>query len=211
MEFIPESLEALAELGVFADDAMSAEFQRTADRVKAVAAQVVGLSITTHDSGLTFTLVATGDEVAALDGIQYLDTGPCVEALEHEHGIATTSGGLLDEKQWHMFAVASAAAGVRSTLTFPVRLDGITVGTVNIYGRTDDAFVGRHQALAVAVGAWAAGAVVNADLSFSTRERAKDAPDRIRADTLVAQATGILAGWRVGGPSGSDRHAGGEP
>lgn len=73
-----------------------------------------------------------------------------------------------------------------------------TVGTVNIYGRTADAFVGRHEALAAAVGGWAVGAVTNADLDFSTRDAAAAVPETLRADMVVAQATGVLASaWDV--------------
>jgi hypothetical protein len=197
MEFIRETLEAFDELDPLLDDgSLFEQLSRTAADVKSIAPNLAGMSLASSTHGLTFTLVATDDEIAALDAVQYLDTGPCVEAFEHGKGVATTEGGLLDEKRWHDLAVASAAAGVRSTLTFPVKERGDTVGSVNLYGRTEDTFVGKHQALADVLHAWAPGAVTNADLSFSTIEEAKRAPERLRNEAIVDTATGILAANR---------------
>ena len=197
MEFIRETLEAFDELDPLLDDgSLFEQLSRTAADVKSIAPNLAGMSLASSTHGLTFTLVATDDEIAALDAVQYLDTGPCVEAFEHGQGVATTEGGVLDEKRWHDLAVASAAAGVRSTLTFPVKERGDTVGSVNLYGRTEDTFVGKHQALADALHAWAPGAVTNADLSFSTIEEARRAPERLRNEAIVDTATGILAANR---------------
>ncbi|HYH74141.1 MAG TPA: ANTAR domain-containing protein [Nocardioides sp.] len=197
MEFIRETLEAFDELDPLLDDgSLFEQLSRTAADVKSIAPNLAGMSLASSTHGLTFTLVATDDEIAALDAVQYLDTGPCVEAFEHGQGVATTEGGLLDERRWHDLAVASAAAGVRSTLTFPVKERGDTVGSVNLYGRTEDTFVGKHQALADVLHAWAPGAVTNADLSFSTIEEARRAPERLRDEAIVDTATGILAANR---------------
>ena len=125
MEFIRETLEAFDELDPLLDDgSLFEQLSRTAADVKSIAPNLAGMSLASSTHGLTFTLVATDDEIAALDAVQYLDTGPCVEAFEHGQGVATTEGGLLDERRWHDLAVASAAAGVRSTLTFPVKERG---------------------------------------------------------------------------------------
>ena len=53
------------------------------------------------------------------------------------------------------FAQATAAPGVRSTLTFPILQVGRVVGTVNLYGRTDTAFDGKHSLLATVFDGWA--------------------------------------------------------
>ena len=65
-----------------------------------------------------------------------------------------------------------------------------------MYGRSDTTFVGKHQALADTLRAWAPGAVTNADLTFSTLEQARRAPDLVRSEAVVATATGILAAAR---------------
>lgn len=197
MEPIPETVEALGELDPYLDEGtLLDQLQRSADLAQGLAPDLVGFSIAAHEHGITFTLVATDDEIAALDGVQYLTSGPCVDAMDHGKGLATTSGDLFSEPRWSDFAQATAAAGVRSTLTFPI-LDGDRVtGTVNLYGRSEHTFDGKHRLLASVFSAWAPGAVTNADLSFSTRHVAEQAPAQLREDALVAAATGIVAASR---------------
>lgn len=197
MDFIPETLEAIDELDPALDDgSLFDQLTLMAAKAQAVAPDLAGISVASHARGLTFTLVATDDEIAALDAVQYLDRGPCEDAFAQEQGVATTDGGLLSEERWHDLALAGAAAGVHSTLTFPIRDAGAVTGTVNLYGRAEDTFVGKHQALADVLRAWAPGAVTNADLAFSTRDRARQAPGLVRDDVSVDVATGIVAARR---------------
>jgi putative alpha-1,2-mannosidase len=73
------------------------------------------------------------------------------------------------------------------------RGDGHVEGTVNLYAASRRAFVGHHEQLARVFGAWAAGAVTNADLSFTTRKSAERAPESVRDQNLVDVATGIVS------------------
>jgi GAF domain-containing protein len=197
VEPIPETLEALDELDACTDDDDLAErLTATADRARTIAPGLVGVSIASREFDITFTLVATDQDIATLDSVQYLESGPCVDAIEMGHGIASSSGGLLSESRWQDFARASAAAGVHSTLTFPVVVDGDVVATVNLYGDAADAFDDRHAQLAAAFGAWAPGAVTNADLTFSTRSLAQQAPAQLQERAWVDSATGIVAAQR---------------
>ena len=198
MEPIPETLAALDELDVDVDDtALTRNLVTTAEQAREVVPGLVGVSVALRQLDVTFTLVATDEEIATLDAVQYVSSGPCVDAIDLGHGIATSPGGLLDESQWRDFARASAAAGVHSTLTLPVvGPEGDVVATVNLYGSSTDTFEGSHQELADVFGAWAPGAVTNADLSFSTRRAAEEAPDRLEHLALLDTATGIIAAVR---------------
>ena len=194
MEPIPETLKAIGELDPYLEDGgLLEQLTRMATLARAVAPEIVGVSVAVPAHGVTFTLLATDEVTAALDGVQYLTSGPCVEALSEEEVVATH---LMSESRWHAFAKAGAAAGVRSTLTFPIVNQGNVVGTVNIYGGTDDTFTGRHRRLASVFGAWAPGAVANADLSFSTRRVAEQAPEQLRDQAQVGMAAGIVAAAR---------------
>lgn len=194
MEPIPQTLEAIDELDPSLDDgSLLQQLRHAADRAHGVVPELVGVSLASHEHGVTFTLAATEEEYAVLDGVQYLDDGPCVETFEAGQGRATTAEDLLDESYWRMFGRATAAAGVRSTITFPILDHDQVIGTVNIYGGTDDAFAGKHDELAAVFGAWAPGAVTNADLSFSTRDLAEQAPAQLRFHALLDAATGIVA------------------
>jgi len=197
MEPIPETIEAIGELEPHLDDGtLLPRLVAMSSRAQAIAPDCVGVSVALRQHGVTFTLVATTEEVAALDAVQYLSTGPCVAALGDGRGIATSGADLMDEPGWQAFAQATAAAGVRSTLTFPIVQNGQATGSVNLYGRSDGAFEGKHRPLAAVFGAWAPGGVSNADLSFSTRDAAVQAPAVLRDEARVDVATGIVAALR---------------
>lgn len=194
MEPIPETLDAIAELDAYLDDgSLFDHLKRRAALAQRIAPDLAGISLASLEHGITFTMVATDDEIAALDGVQYATSGPCVDAAYDGQGVVTSSDDLFNEPRWRALAQASAAAGVQSTLTFPIMDSGEVIGTVNLYGRSHDTFDGKSTALAVIFSAWAPGAVMNADLSFSTRLLAEQAPDKLREDALIDAATGILA------------------
>ncbi len=193
MEPIPETTEAVDELDAFvADDDLLEQLGAVATRVRVLVPDCVGMSVAMINHGITLTLVATVAEIAALDAVQYLAGGPCVTAAERGEVLATTSDSL-DERGWHLFAGATAAHGVVSTLSLPLMEDGEVVGGVNLYGGTRDAFDGHHDELATILGAWAGGAVANADLSFDSRLEAQRAPQVLRDAAQVDLAVGMLA------------------
>ena len=196
VEPIPETLEALDEVQSYLDDGdLEQQLRSVVAHAERLAPGLVGVSLAFRDNGLTFTLIATDEEIATLDAVQYVTSGPCVDAIDLGHGIATPDG-LLSEQRWHDFARASSAAGVRSTLTLPVVDEDVVVSTVNLYGRAEDTFAGKHEVLAHVFGAWAPGAIANADLSFATRQAAQRAPTQLREEALVDTAVGMLAAER---------------
>src|SRR4051812_7228736 len=162
-------------------------------RVGEVVPETVGLSLGLVEDGLTFTLVASNQTIAGLDAAQYVDGGPCVAAAHQQEAVAWTVDDPLDETHWQLFAEASASAGVASTLSLPIMRNDRVVGGVNIYASAADAFAGHQGELAEVCGAWAPGAVTNADLSFSTRLAAAQAPEQLRGQDSVDQALGIIS------------------
>ena len=196
MEPIPETVEALRELTRFGDETIARTLLGISRAVEQIAPEVVGVSLSMIEENLTFTMTATTGPVAQLDGMQYLAGGPCDDALRSGEPKVYRSDEAVeeavDEDRWELFARATAAAGVASTLSLPMLRDGIVVAGVNLYGSTPDAFEGRHEEIARACGAWAGGAVKNADLDFSSRFRAAATPDRLRAQNQVDMAVGAL-------------------
>ena len=194
LEPLPQSLEALGEVDAYVDtDALLRRVRDDAARVMAIVPSCVGLSIASREQDITFTLVASNGLVATLDGMQYLFDGPCVGAVEAERVVTSDIGELLDEEQWGWFARATATAGIASTLTLPVVDGDEVVGSVNLYASTADAFTGHHGAIADIFGAWAPGAVRDADLNFTTRRAAEAAPRRLRRRARIDTAVGLIS------------------
>ena len=193
MEPTPETLEALRILSDRGDNAVSAALADLGRAASRIVPELVGLSLGLTEGGLTFTLIASSSDIAALDAVQYVEGGPCLEAMRTGQTVETDASGLMDEDRWQAFAQAEAAAGVASTLSMPIMREGRAVGGINLYASTADAFEGHHDELAAALGATAGEAVTNADLGFRSRATAAEAPTRIHERDLISTAAGYLA------------------
>jgi GAF domain-containing protein len=154
MRFIPESDAALQELEVTGDlGGLRDRVLHASGRVEALVPQCWGLSLSVVSANLTFTLVASKERVAALDAMQYLSGGPCVEAIRADRVVRTDElAGPLDESRWSAFARASAATGLRSTLSFPLHRGSAVVGGVNLYASAPGAFSGHEGELTSVLG-----------------------------------------------------------
>src|SRR4051794_5831331 len=195
LELVPESREALAEIIRWEDPQLDEELLAMGRLARAVVPELVGMSLSTVREGVTFTLLAPNSSVAALDAAQYIDGGPCLDVVsEPGQTIETNIDDLLDEGRWTVFARSSAAAGVASSLSMSITdSQGRVTGGLNLYASTAQAFTGRHEALASALGGSAQSAITNADLGFSPLERAKQAPAVLHDRARIETAVGMLA------------------
>lgn len=194
MEPIPETSEADAEFGPFMyhdEDLLERLLVLSEDLVEIVD-DCVGMSVSLLEHEVTFTLVSSTKETALLDAVQYVDGGPCLDAMD-EQQVLSSVPALMSETTWQLFAAATATAGVASTLSLPIVEEGRTIGGFNLYGSTSNTFEGQHERLADVLGAWAEGAVTNADLPFHTRELARRAPAILRDSTSLSIAAALLS------------------
>jgi len=199
MEPVPEvrgSAWRLAELTGF--DVL-AELDALAELSLALVPSCVRVSLTVVVDGEPFTLTSTTPPAAVLDAVQYLDHGPCVETART--GEVSAVPDVLDERRWQSYAAAAASVGVRSSLSLPMSgPDGRTTGAVNIYASDPDAFADTAVIFAAALEVPVNHLVTNADLSFHTREYARELPARLAAmedeDVVVGMLVG-LHGWAV--------------
>ncbi|HEU4811012.1 MAG TPA: hypothetical protein VFT00_02605 [Nocardioides sp.] len=192
MEPIPETVRAIEELGPFAADGdLLDELRLLGGRVSALVPDCVGLSLLSAEHGVTFTLSASDTQVDVLDAIQCLAdaSGSTTTRIGGESG----PDDPLDEEAWRRSAAATAARGVVSSLTMPLLTEGVVTGAVSLYGASSQAFTGLHEQLAAVFGAWAPGAVANADLSFTTRREAEQAPRRLRDESTTDRVAHLVA------------------
>ena len=199
MEPVPEVRESawrLAELTGF--DPLT-ELDALAELAAALVPSCVGVSLTVVVDGEPFTLTSTTPPAAVLDAVQYLDDGPCVATART--GEVSAVPDVLDEARWQFYASAATAAGVRSSLSLPTSgPDGGTDGAINIYASDPDAFGSTAVTFAAALQVPVDHLVTNADLSFRTREYARELPARLAAKEDENVAAGMLVGlhgWTV--------------
>jgi GAF domain-containing protein len=193
VEPLPQTTEALRELAREGEASLGIELYAMAGRVRAAVPALVGLSLAVIEDGVTLTLVSSTEHLAALDAVQYVDGGPCVAGVDRAEPLEVTIEELLDEDRWQLYARASAAVGVGSSLSLPIMEGERVVGGVNLYASTPDAFDGLTDEIAEAVGSDARLAVANADLSLRTFQLAREAPTRVREAGEVNVALGIIA------------------
>lgn len=198
MKPIPETRFVLTEMSRFQDEDLTSRFTAMANLVAVLAPECVGMTLSFLHEDLAFTWAATSLDVAALDAVQYLCDGPCVQAMHQGATVGATRSDPLDESRWLEFSRAENSAGVESTLSIPLVENHLVVGGVNFYGGTATTFEGLHSELAAVCGAWPAAAVSNADMSLSGVRRAQQSPQRMRDRFVVDQATGmVMAAHRV--------------
>ncbi len=195
MEPIPETTEADRQYGPFdyENRDLVEHLVAVGDDVQRIAPECVGMSLSMTDQGVTFTVVATDTRTALLDAVQFADDGPCQHAILDGAQVTYVTDDPLSEERWSVYAAATAAHGVRSTLSLPVMADDVAVAGFNLYGSTPDAFAGNQEALADLLGAWVEGAVTDADLGFGTLDVARRAPELLRAATRLAAASALLS------------------
>lgn len=194
MEPIPETDATLEELERYEPRTdLREQLIDVAERVRALVPECVGLSVGVIELGVTFTLVASDVDWATLDAVQYIDGGPSDETVNSDEDTLFAVDDATDEAQWAMYARASAAAGIASSLSMPIRDVDRVVGGVNLYATSPDAFAGHQKQLAAIVGAWAPGAVANADLSFTTRDEAAQGLSRLEDRDNIELAVGVIA------------------
>src|SRR6478609_1040827 len=161
MQPIVQTLEVMAELDLEDDSELLRVLTGQSEQMHALVPDVVGMSVGTLEHDLTLTFAATDAEIAVLDLSPRL-----LDATEH------VQGHVLYEHRWQRLAQETAAAAVSSTLTLPILAGGVVVSRVDLYAGSSEAFTNLHEDIAFVFGAWAPGAVINADLPFHTRQDA---------------------------------------
>ena len=201
MEPIPETREALRRLARLGDTQLGPELAEAASALRRCVQGLVGFSISVLEQDITFTYLTSAEAPAGLDAVQYLDGGPCEQAVDSGEVVEVVHEDLLHEGQWQLFAQASGPWVWRARSLCPCWTETGWWAASTCTGRRADTFDGRHEELAALFGAWAPGAVTNADLSFDSRIRAARAVDRLEDLAVVDLAVGVLVAAQTIPPS----------
>jgi GAF domain-containing protein len=197
---MPEVRAAADELALLFQEPSDLPAQLTAvsDVATGLVPSTVGVSLSVFLDGETFTVTATAPDVAVVDAGQYLDgEGPCLEAIRVGQEVQVQD--VLDEEHWQLYRHTGATVGIRSSLSLPLRDDHDRItGALNMYAAEPNAFHGLEAMFAAIFGVQVSEAVKNADLTFQSREWARQLPDRLAARRKLETAVGVLMarrGW----------------
>ncbi|SDS66417.1 GAF and ANTAR domain-containing protein [Actinopolymorpha singaporensis] len=164
--------------------------QATLDKAVGLAVRLVGAAedaaiSLVHRGGRIDTPAATSDVARRVDKLQYeLDQGPCLDAIRKEELVLAPD--LATDTRWSQWGSRVASeTGIRSMMCLRLFTYAHTVGALNLYARSRNAFgrddIEQGQALA----AHAAVAVVGA-------QRIDQLSVALDTRTVIAQAQGIL-------------------
>jgi transcriptional regulator with GAF, ATPase, and Fis domain len=197
---LPETQAAIDRLSALleGDQDLGRHLRAVSSVAEMLVPSLVGASVTVHIHGQPFTLTAVSEQLRTMDATQYLDGGPCVDALD---GSPVVVDDLLDEERWQVYRQTASDAGIRSSLSMPLRDSADEViGALNLYATDPSAFAGQEQMFAEVFGVHVEELVKNADLSFMTRDWAEELPDRVEALEVTEQAVGVLVATQGWGP-----------
>lgn len=136
--------------------------------------------------GRKVTTVGANDEVSpAVDAVQYeVDDGPCLDAIREQEVLQVDQ--LADEDRWPNFSKRAAEeTGVASMLCVRLFADGDTMGALNLYSRSPDAFDEEARELASVFAAHAA-------VALSAARREEQFHEALSSRDVIGQAKGIL-------------------
>lgn len=145
-------------------------------------------------TGTLHTLHATNDVGGRLEDLQHAaGQGPSVDAVRLERPVSEPDLAAGGSRRWPVLADAAVAAGAAAVASFPLQLDGTTVGTLDAYrhqpGELTDPQLADGRALAALVLRELSHVANTAALEDAIRELS---PDR----AVIEQATGMVAAQR---------------
>jgi GAF domain-containing protein len=158
--------------------------------------------VTAHSCSITartsadphyYTVASTDHRTRQLDEQQYADQGgPCLEALRS--GLPVVVSDMRSEARWPPYPQHAAELGAASSMSFPMIIQGESIGALNLYAfqpmSPDDAMRARAEQLA----ANAAGALAVAlRLAQHTQETA-NLRIALTSRSTIDNAIGILMG-----------------
>jgi GAF domain-containing protein len=142
---------------------------------------------------------ATSNEFARrMDAVQYeVDDGPCLHCLRQGAPVEVPDIGT--DQRWPAYGRRGQAEGVGSSLSVPLFVDARTVGTVNLYARTSNAFSDEDRDRAARLAHVVAGAVGLALLLAEREHQSHHLETALTSRSTIDQALGILMGrHRIG-------------
>lgn len=168
--------------------------QRATHVVKRAIPGAAEVSVTMQN-GQPTTVAASGQLAVDVDESQYdAGYGPCLDAIRLAQTVVVKDQTA--EVRWPEYSPRAVEAGIGSSVSVPLALDGPPIGAFNIYGRAPHAFSDEAVKAAEDLAVFASAVLSNAGLYFTASARAEQMTEAMRSRAVIEQAKGILMGSR---------------
>ena len=162
--------------------------------VARLAAGVVPLAscgITVRRDGQPLTVASSDERAERVDEVQYgAGEGPCLETLYT--GAVIDVPDLAADSRWPAYQPHALGHGVRSSVSFPLTVEGTPVGALNLYGYVPNAFDAAAHGHAQTFAAQAAAALTVVLRTIGLTEDSAHLERALISRTVIDQAVGIL-------------------
>lgn len=139
------------------------------------------------------TAAATDEAARRVDAFQYQGHGgPCLDAYRYQTVYRIDDTGHGD--RWSEFCAQANAAGVLSTLSLPLVVEGDGLGALNVYSRSTYGFTEADEAAGAAFASLASVALTNARTFWRVQTLAGQLSEALTTRGVIDQAKGILMG-----------------
>jgi GAF domain-containing protein len=148
-------------------------------------------SITVRGEHQPYTVTSSDQLADQADELQYQGgEGPCLTALNVGRTIYVED--MHDETRWDAYHPHAVAAGVGSSLSLPLQVDGTGIGALNLYSRRPQAFDERLRRNFTVFAAQAAAALAMVLRQARQDEISTQLEQALSSRTMIDQAMGIL-------------------
>jgi len=190
LSLLQEALLALTRYFV-GDDTLGQSLHRVADLTMTALPQTDHVGITLMVDGRPGTAVFTHPEVPEIDRAQYrTGEGPCLDAFRTGEPFQIKS--TLEPGRWQEFRDSAARHGVLSTLSMPLIATQGSIGALNLYAETIDAYGDADVATASTFAAQAAFVLANAQAYWDARDLSENLQQAMVSRATIEQAKGII-------------------
>lgn len=151
-----------------------------------------GVSLGRGKDDLMFTTVVP-EAFAPLERIQQeTGTGPCITAYRDDRVVAVKDLSAHAD-QWPEYCAVAEKAGVSSVASIPMQLQGIRVGSLNLYAEGNRAWPEEDLAVACVMANMATGYLINASVIARQEELNAQLTEALSSRIAIEQAKGMLA------------------
>jgi len=161
-----------------------------------------GIALRIRDQ--THSVAVTNPLVLEVDLVQY-DTGegPCLAAIQGSHIVRVDI--LEADERFEHFAPGALDRGVRSVLSIPIDANDRTVGALNLYGGSADAFGPDAERVLVPIAAYAGEVIAASDVYAHSLELFDEILEELATTSMIDSAIGVLMAHTESGPDTARR------
>jgi hypothetical protein len=172
-------------------DVVDAALRLVVALARATVSGADGVSVSLRRQGRLSTVAASDQTILDMDASQYATgEGPCVDASVLGRWFHAES--LEDEKRWPDFVPRAQHLGISSILSSPLIAANQSVGALNIYSRTAQAFDARQQELAAVFALETSALLDDAGAQVTSVELSQRLVEALRTRETISLAQGAL-------------------